>query len=385
MEPSTPEAKDAVTLVTEKGGTYELTERGTLKSLVIPGATLDESAIDLIAKQTDLETLQIGDYRELNDAMVAKLTGLTQLKSLFLTNSGISDESLKTVAAAFPNLVELNISYNARLTDEALSEVAKLTNLEQLTMIYCNFSEFGIADISELPKLKMLDIRGNMQVGNGGMTYVASLPALKSFKYMCSTVDDFGMEALSEANGLESLEIHEFGISDQSGEYIRKLENLTSLIMAQCTAFGSSGLSALKGLPLTRLTLRGLASVDDPGMETFRELPTLRRLYLQDMPSITDTGLMNLVYLKNLDTLDIQGVAITDKTIETIAKLENLKTLAIKSTNITDASIDLLLQLPRVENLTVYGNGAITPAGVQKLTDSKKFKKLVTEPPVTRR
>ena len=386
QEPSTQDAKDAVKLVSSLNGTFELTAEGTVKSIVVTdGATLDESAIDLFAKQTDLEKLFIKDFRILNDAMVEKLAGLKKLKSLQLTNSGISDAALKTIAASFSELANLDISSNVRLTDNALKEIAKMANLESLSMMYCDFSEFGILNISEMPKLKALDIRANMQVGNSGMGYIASLPALKSLKHMSTAVDDFGMESLSQSKGLETLEIQDFSITDRAGDFIRQFEKLTNLIIFRCQGFGSGGLNALKGMNLSRLTLRDLPSLDDAGMEAFRELPTMRRLYLRELNSVSDTGVMNLVYLKDLDTLDVQEVPVSDKSVESIAKLENLKTLTLKSTEITDVAVDMLLAMPKLENLTITDNAGVTEQGLQKLTESKKFKKLETVSSVPKR
>jgi Leucine-rich repeat (LRR) protein len=141
--------------------------------------------------------------------------------------------------------------------------------------------------------------------------------------------------------------------------------------------FGSEGLLALRGKPLKRLTLRDLAAFDDVGMEAFRDFTTLRRLYLHELNSITDVGMMNLVYLKELEVLDIWSVPlITDKSIESIAKLPNLKSVAIRSTKITDKSVDLLLTLPKLEDLDLRDNAAITENAKAKLKDSKKFKTL---------
>ncbi len=385
-EPATQEAKDAAKLVGDRGGKVELTDQGAVKSITVDdGATLEESDIDLFAKQPDLEKLQITNFRALNDAMVEKLAVLKKMRSLQLTNSNISDASLKIIAESFPNLVELDISSNARLTDAALKEGAKIEKLERLTAIYGAFTEFGVLNISKMANLKFLDIRGNTRIGNGGMPYVANLPALQGLKHLSSAVNDSGMESLSKAKGLETLEIQNFNLTSRSGEFIRRLEKLTSLIIFGCGDFDSSALNAMKGMNLGRLTLRDLPSLDDTGMEAFRELPSLKRLYLYGLSSVSDAGMMNLVYLKDLDTLDIQLISITDKAMESISKLENLKTLSIKATEISDASLDLLLKMPKLENLTITDNASVTPAGLQKLKDAKKFKKLVTEAVVPKR
>ncbi|GHT18836.1 hypothetical protein FACS1894189_7160 [Planctomycetales bacterium] len=365
---------ETVKSITEIGGKCVLTPEKKIISISFEDSSaLNEAAFDLFAKQTDLETLQVPNYRELNDAAVAKLSGLKKLKTLKLTNSGITDEAVKTIAAAFPDLVNLDLSSNTQLTDASLKEISKLKKLESLAILFCDFSEFGILNIAGLPKLQTLDIRANMQIGNSGLGAIAGLPSLKSLKHRCPSVSDEGLEALAAAKGLENLEIQDFTITGQSGQYIRQLEKLTSLIIFRCENFDSSGLVELKGLKLNRLTLRGLP-VEDTGLEVFRELPTLRRLYLNELPSVSDVGLLNLVYLKDLEVLEIWEVPITDKALETIAKLPNLKVLSLRSTNISDAGLMQLSSLPKLTTLTLKGNANVTPAMIDKLKENKKLK-----------
>ncbi|MDR2440306.1 MAG: hypothetical protein LBE12_13180 [Planctomycetaceae bacterium] len=376
VQPATPEGKEVVALIEKLKGKWTLTPAQTVKSLTIDSSDLNEDTFDLFAKQTDLETLLIANYRELNDLMVGKLAGLKKLKHLRLKNSSITDNAVKTIVESFPLLSSLDISSNTLLTDNSLKEIAKLKELTELVVNYCNFSEFGMMDISELPKLTTLDIRANMQVGNSGLNYLTSLPLLKSLKHLSPAVDDTGLEALTAVKGLETLEIQDFNITDRSGQFIRQFENLSNLIIMRCQGFGSSGILELKGMKLNRLTLRGLPSINDTGMEVFRELTTLKRLYLNELTSISDAGILNLVYLKDLDTLDIWEIPITDQALETISKLTNLKTLLLRSTQITDASVDLLLAMPKLENLTLKDNTNVTQTALNKLRNSKKFKNL---------
>jgi len=366
--------QDTINRIKVLKGQYTLTPENTLKTITFDdGSSLDATAFDMFAKQCDLESLQIANYRELNDAAVDKLTSLKKLKTLKLTNSGITDAAIKTIAVAFPDLVNLDVSSNTRLTDAATLEIAKLEKLETLGLLFCDFSDFGILNISALPKLKALDIRANMQVGDSGLGTLVELPSLRSLKHRSSVVTDAGIEALIAAEELDNLEIQDFNITGQSGQYIRQMKKLTSLIIFRCEGFDSSGLLELKGLKLNRLTLRGIP-IDDVGMEVFRDLPTLKRLYLHELPSISDTGMLNLAYLKDLETLDIWDVPIGDQSLDTISKLTALKTLSLRDTHVSDAGLELLLTLPKLESVKLNGNASVTPAMIQKLRDAKKFK-----------
>ena len=138
--------------------------------------------------------------------------------------------------------------------------------------------------------------------------------------------------------------IQDFAITNQAGQHLAKLPKLTQLEIFRCQGFGSDGLLALKGMKLTRLTLRDLPMIDDRGLAVLADLPELRRLYVHEIASISDSGLQHLASLKSLEVLDIWTVPqMTDATVDIIATLPNLKELSIRTTGVTDAAVDKLL------------------------------------------
>jgi Leucine-rich repeat (LRR) protein len=377
VEPSSEEAKQVVELIAELSGKTALTPAGTVKLISVDTDKLSDENFDLFAKQPDLETVEISNFRELNDSAVEKLTPLKKLKVLKLTNSGLTNAGVASIVSRFPELTSLDLSSNTLLTDDAIKEIIKLENLESLVIIYCNFSEFAMMDIAKHPKIKSLDIRANMQVGNIGLDFISKMPALISFKHMSGAVDDSGIQSLTAAKNLETLEMQDFNISDAAGKSIKQFEKLQTLSVFRCGQFGSDGLLALKGAAsLRRLTLRDLPALNDTGMEAFREMPALKRLYLRELPSLSDAGMINLVYLKDLELLEMNEVPVSDKALESIVKLPNLKDLTLQLTNISDAGVDLLLTAPKLERLVLRNNIKLTDAGKTKLRDSKKFKTL---------
>ena len=361
--------------IKELKGQYILTPENTFKTITFTdGSKITAEMFDLFAKQPDLEDLQIAHYRELNDAAVAKLTGLKKLKTLSFVNSAITDNAVKTIAEAFPNLVNLDISRNPLLTDAAAKEIAKLEKLETLNLLLCNFSELGIMYLTGLEKLRALDIRAN-QVGDIGLDTLTLLPALRSLKHRSTAVSDEGVQALTEAKALDSLLMQDFQITGKSGQYLRQMEKLTSLEIFRCEKFDSTGVLALKGLKLNRLTLRGLP-IDDTAMEAFSELTTIKRLYLHELPSVTDAGMAKTAVLKDLEILDVWEVPITDKSLETIVKFANLKELQLRGTKITDKGVESLFALPKLTKLTLTDNAAVTPEMIQKIREANKFEVL---------
>lgn len=359
------------------GAKYTVLSGSMMTEIVIPdGSALTPQDVSLFGKLTDLETLQILNDRELNDKMAAGLAALKNLKKLALTNSTIGDATVELIAKSFPNLTELDLSSNTNMTNGALKAICQMGGLERLTLVQNNFNDIGTGHLESLKNLRTLDLRGNMDAGDMTLEIVARLPKLSAFKHRSTAVTDLGMEYLAESKTLSSLLMHDFNVTGQSGPYLAKLPSLRELEVFRCSAFGSDGVLALKGMKLTRLTLRDLPAVDDQAMEVFADLPELKRLYLHELPSPSDEGLKNLAALKSLELLDIWTLPqMGDATVAAIAGLPNLKELSIRTTGVTDAAVDSLLAMPNLRSLTFTGNGMVTPEGLKKLS-GKKWSKL---------
>ncbi len=356
---------------------YTLSPGGVLTEIVIQdGSVLAAENIALFGKLTDLEKLQVYNFRDLNDEMASQLAGLKNLTALALTNSVINDSTVEMIAKSFPKLTDLDLSSNTNLTNGVLKVICEISGLERLTLVQNRFNEVGTSHLSKLQNLRALDLRGNMEAGNMTMEVIAGLPKLTSLKHRSTAVSDFGVEYLAASKTLESLLMQDFVVTGQAGQHIAKLEKLTQLEIFRCQGFSSDGVLALKGMKLSRLTLRDLPAIDDSAMDVFTDLPELKRLYLHELASVSDSGLANLAALKSLEVLDIWTVPqMTDATVEVLAALPNIKDLSIRTTDVTDAAVDKLLAMPNLQSLTFKENGNVTAEGLKKLA-GKKWAKL---------
>jgi hypothetical protein len=367
----------AKTLLDAMGASYTVLPGGVMTEIVIKdGSALSAEDIALFARLTDLEKLEILNYRSLNDEMASQLTGLKNLKTLALTNSVIGDATVDMIAKSFPNLTNLDLSSNTNMTNGALKVICELGQLERLTLVQNRFNDLGTSHLSKLENLRVLDLRGNMEAGNMTMEVIGGLPKLAALKHRSTAVADYGMEYLAQSKTLNSLLMQDFVVTGQAGQYIANIDSLTQLEVFRCQGFGSDGVLALKGMKLSRLTLRDLPMVDDQAMEVFTDLPELKRLYLHELGSVSDYGLENLGSLKSLELLDIWTVPqMTDATVDVIATLPNLKELTIRTTDVTDAAVDKLLAMPNLQSVTFKENGRVTAEGLKKLS-SKEWSKL---------
>lgn len=356
---------------------YTPKDGGLLTEIVIAdGSNLTADDLALFGKLSDLKKLQILNCRTLNDEMAVHLSSLKGLTSLALTNTVINDVTVELIVQSFPDLIELDLSSNTNMSSKVLKIVSEMKPLQRLTLVQNRVNDIGAQRLSKLQELRALDLRGNMEAGDMTLEVVADLPKLTGFKHRSTAVSDSGMEYLARNQTLDSLLIQDFNITDRSGPFLAQLGKLTQLEVFRCQGFGSEGVLALKGMALTRLTLRDLPNVNDPGMAVFSDLPKLRRLFLHELSSVSDAGLKNLASLSSLEQLDIWTVPqMTDATVDIIVGLPKLKELSIRSTGVTDATVDKLLGMKGLQSLTFRENGSVTAEGGKKLA-TRKWTKL---------
>jgi Leucine-rich repeat (LRR) protein len=360
-----------------KDAAYKLDGEGRFTEIAIEdGAELTADDVALFGRLGDLRALRILNCRILNDAMVGQLTGLGNLDTLALTNSAVTDVGVETLVQAFPNLIELDLSSNTNLTGAALKQIASLAKLERLALLQNRFNDLNTRRLAKMPQLKGLDLRGNMEAGDMTLEVLGKLPHLTALKHRSTAVTDAGLAGLAESKTLESLLMQDFVITNESGPHLAKLEKLSSLEVFRCQGFGTDGVLALAGLPLTRLTLRDLPDVGDPALAVLAKLPRLKRLYLHELASVGDEGLRQLAAAKELEVLDIWSLPqMTDASVGVIAALPNLKELSIRETGVTEASVGTIAAMPKLQSLTFKNNGPLSAANAAKLT-GKKWSKL---------
>jgi Leucine-rich repeat (LRR) protein len=360
-----------------KDAAYKLDGEGRFTEIAIEdGAELTADDVALFGRLGDLRALRILNCRVLNDAMVGQLTGLGNLDTLALTNSAVTDAGVETLVQAFPNLIELDLSSNTNLTGAALKQIASLAKLERLALLQNRFNDLNTRRLAKMPQLKGLDLRGNMEAGDMTLEVLGKLPHLTALKHRSTAVTDAGLQGLAESTTLESLLMQDFVITNESGPHLAKLEKLSSLEVFRCQGFGTDGVLALAGLPLTRLTLRDLPDVGDPALAVLAKLPRLKRLYLHELASVGDEGLRQLAAAKELEVLDIWSLPqMTDASVGVIAGLPNLKELSIRETGVTEASVGTIAAMPKLQSLTFKNNGPLSAANAAKLT-GKKWSKL---------
>lgn len=227
---------------------YEGEPRHYLERIGSTGPTLTERLCDYLGKDRVLAVdevhLGLSSNRQLaplkdlpglhklhldgsvNDATLAHLDDLTQLKYMWLGENDITDDGLSDLLC-LKQLEELHLD-GREITDEGIAWIGKLQSLTALSLNCYQLTDAGLAHLSQLPYLKSLSIQSG-NIGGAGLAALSNLRALESLELACERINDDAMLHIAPLKTLHKLELRGASITDEGLPHIEGLKNLKSL------------------------------------------------------------------------------------------------------------------------------------------------------------
>ncbi len=249
--------------------------------------------------------------------------------------------------------------------DRIMPHIARLTGLKELRLGNTNISARGLKYIVNLKSLERLDIGNNLT--NGGMAQISQLPKLKCLYIVEHRLTNTGLSYISKLNALEELSLSGGPLSDSALAYIAKLPSLKYLLLSGDN-FTDDGMAYIKNNQSLRILHFGnLNRLTDEALFHLSQMPRLERLALHYNRNITDAGIVHLTKLKSLKMLDIYNSQITDEGLAHLAKIESLENLTLPGASVTDAGVEHIAQLHDLRHLWIV-SGSSSP-----LTDKSLF------------
>jgi hypothetical protein len=241
----------------------------------------------------------------------------------------LSTFQLELSEAEFPMLARLQTLEvltlgKTELTESGGRQIARLSNLRELSLHDDIVSAGALASLRDMPLLEDLSVycRHEDKRSDGLPIWdlekyairddaLVSLPSLKRLKTLSLTftqITDSGVAILGEMPQLEVLGLSSPQITNTSMDHVTKLKNLRWLGVSACK-MDIAGVARLAELPkLTGLRISGPAI----GNNSLPVIATLGQLQKLDLggKTIDDNGLPHLYGMKNLMYLDLQSTAV---------------------------------------------------------------------------
>lgn len=406
-----------------------------------PGARLEtegqmtDSVLADVARVETISALDLGVSKELTDEGVRHLAGLSSLKHLDLSWTGITDHAL-SVLDSLPLLETLSLA-GTRVTDDGAAHLARCHALRRVDLSFTRTGDGALRALAGKSELRELST-GN-EVSDAGVALLHEIPAFKSWHggemrigllsnrslpnhlTLRGRLTDQGVERMRGLDGLFGLNMDDSGLTitaaglrplvalpnlgwlgvdakDDWMPYIAEMPRLRFL-GAQDTVAGDDGFAALSRsrsieyiwgrrchnlrrrgfLALAAMpSLRGLSvsclNVDDAGLSALPSFPALRELMPMEVP---DAGYRHIGKCENLESLLLMYCRdTTDTATEQITGLRNLSYYFNSYTTITDRTPELLSGMDSLERITFDTCHGLTNTGVARLARLPRLREL---------
>ncbi|XP_070950073.1 F-box and leucine-rich repeat protein 13 isoform X14 [Macaca nemestrina] len=315
-----------------------------------------------------------------------------------------TDESMRHISEGCPGVLYLNLS-NTTITNRTMRLLPRhFHNLQNLSLAYCRgFTDKGLQYLNlgnGCHKLIYLDLSGCTQISVQGFRYIANsctgithltindMPTLtdncvKALVEKCSRITSLvftGAPHISDRTfkALSTCKLRKIRfegnkrVTDASFKYIDKnYPNLSHIYMADCKGITDSSLRSLS--PLRQLTVLNLANcvrIGDMGLRQFLDGPAsirIRELNLSNCVRLSDVSVMklsercpnlNYLSLRNCDHLTAQGIGY-------IVNIFSLVSIDLSGTDISNEGLNVLSKHKKLKELSVSECYGITDVGIQ--------------------
>jgi Leucine-rich repeat (LRR) protein len=122
----------------------------------------------------------------------------------------------------------LHFGGSDKMTEEMLTELARIPNLVALGLNHTNASDAGIKHLANLKSLESISISDTL-VTDDGLTALAELPNLHTLYISNLEITDSGMEVLARITSLQHLDMCHTKVTDVGLKKLTALKDLKTL------------------------------------------------------------------------------------------------------------------------------------------------------------
>ncbi|MBL8818772.1 MAG: leucine-rich repeat domain-containing protein [Planctomyces sp.] len=300
-----------------------------------PGVAGSAANAAAVTPEQFLANFRAKATREINDADLATLSGMTelhpQITELSLKGSPISRNGLATLAS-FPALRTVDLT-GSTIQGDDWTALATATQIESLNLESAGISDASLAAVAPLVNLKYLNLN-RTQISDQAFIHFMKLSNLEEIHIENTRLTGAGFEAFGRQGAKSPLK----------------------KIYAGNTKFGQFGFVHIKGIDSLEVLGAANSDVTDSCLVALKGMDKLRSLHLGSN-QISDQGLTVLAGLKKLEELDISGSRnVSNASLNRIRKHEGLTMIDVDDTSCNQQGVEEMKKLH--PNCRIFFGGA---------------------------
>lgn len=346
-------------------------QRSGWVSVALPNGELQtelKEGTPLPAGPFTLRTISLRDCADLTDDELSRMAGLAQLESLDLSGTPIGDAGVEHLAGC-RGLRELNLS-NTKIDDAAMARLASLVSLRSLQLAGTPVTDAGVGQLRSLEELEQLSLAGTA-VTDAAAGVLGRFPKLTWLSLANTTVSDAAVPQLVKLTNLTDLRLDGTQISDAGGEELQR-----ALRRTRITANPAQPQRAAARWVLEQ---GGVLTLDSGEVSSRSGLPRgaciVLKVDLTDAKGALGDGLATLAACDGLTDLVLKGTSVGDADLAHLSSLAGLTSIDLSQTAVTDAGLEALAPLAGLKTL-ILDNTKVTGQGLEALVDKVPLERL---------
>ncbi len=164
-----------------------------------------ENALVSLSEMPELIGLTI-EGKGFTDELFRNLRPLPKVIILSVTNTSVSDDSLRAIAIAMPQLEALVLSHN-NINGSGLHYFSSCPRLSNLAIWQCPLTNDGVADIGALQQVTTLQVNRGTLLGDPGLEHICALTNLTRLQLVGDRFTDAGTRHLTNLKSLTWLSL----------------------------------------------------------------------------------------------------------------------------------------------------------------------------------
>lgn len=271
---------------------------------------------------------------------------------------GATDENLRLVAR-LPEVERITVR-RGKFTADGLAVLAALPKLRDIQMFETKVPAAALAGLTKLPQLTTLSLC-DYPVTDEVLGYAGQIKGLKEFDHNKSAITAITpagfLKFLDSVDSLEQLTLFGDYVDDACLKRIGQMKDMKRFWTnsKKVTSAGWVHLTGLTKMKDLFLSETDFGDADTPALEGMKDLKSLGL----NKTKITDAGMPSLAGLTKLHDLGLEGTKVTDKGMMALKGMTELENLYVGMTDVTARGLS---QVPRKERMVMMrtGKGTLT-------------------------
>jgi internalin A len=339
----------------------------------------------------NLNALDFGDCRFLGDNICKGLKTLPDLQILFVDGTKTTDAGLKDLCqgtrflwldlsrtqitdagmsdlASQTDLLGLILDGNPKLTDAGVARLGAVRNLRTLSLANTAVSFDAIPNATNWRALRKLSLAGTT-ISDASLTHVAAIKSLERLDLSRTQIRGSGLAELAAIKGLQLLTLTDVPLNDRGAKALGTLKQIHELHLNNSKP-APKGKEPKDETPVVPVVV----PVGDDLLPPLAGCDSLAVLDLS-WTAVTGSKMNELVGLKNLHEIRLEGAPVKGVIFEGLGQLKSLRSVDLSRTQISGMGVQLLGDIPTLESLTLEGS-ALDDNGAKGLGRIKSLKVL---------